>query len=120
MMPLAPRARSRSKFEPPRRAVGQAPAEDVMPVRPDDEEVAVGQEVLVFLEPSFSAPTPPREGVGRLNADRGTSLRLRRLELARREGESEGDAAADDQRHRDPEEHENAHEEAVHSTQAPR
>src|ERR1700722_19012311 len=45
---------------------------------------------------------------------RGAALQFRRLVLARRDGEGNGDAAADDERHRDHEQHEDPQKKTMH------
>ena len=103
------------EFQPPRGALGEAPPENVLSARTDDVQITIGRDVLVRGEPlAQRRDAALRKHFGGLQGHRRPALELARLVVASRHGERHGDAAGDDDRHGNPEQHENPYEETMH------
>ena len=104
------------KFQAPLGALGKPASQDVGSVAADDVKLPARKSVLVRRQPLLQgADAAVRQHLGRSNGRGRTALQFRRLIFPRCHGEGDGDAAADDERHRDPEQSEDPQEKTMHA-----
>src|SRR6266404_7126936 len=103
------------ELQAPRGAWREIASENVAAIRADDEKIAVVQRARVRGEPTFQRRNSARcKHLRGLDRDVRPALHVGRLVLAGRHRDGDGDAAADDERHCDPEQDEDADEQTMH------
>src|SRR6266404_4522847 len=103
------------EFQAPRGAGREIASENVAAIRADDEKIAVVERARVRGEPTFQRRNSARcKHLRGLDRDVRPALHVGRLVLAGRHRDGDGDAAADDERHCDPEQDEDADEQTMH------
>ena len=87
-----------------------------VPSGPEDVNIAVEDRVVVRLEPAPQRrDAAAREHPGRVEREPGAMLQFLRFVFARGDRVRDRDAAPGDDRHREPEQHEDPQEQAMHA-----